>query len=93
MANSLSTPVPGQRVVSLDHRTIGIVRSVGTDFFVVRTKDDAVYLQREAIFTVVDTCVTLVCSGAQLANYLVVPAAGRSQGHGSAAMRAEIESP
>ncbi|MCK9517925.1 MAG: hypothetical protein M0R74_02690 [Dehalococcoidia bacterium] len=70
---SVTLPVVGQRVYSTSGRQLGVVAQVRPDCFHVAMEEDDVWLSREAIFTVQDGSVTLICEPERIVAYTVNP--------------------
>ena len=66
-------PAVGQRVHSTSGRQLGVVAQVRPDCFHMAMEDDDVWLTREAIFTVEDGYITLICEPERICAYTVNP--------------------
>jgi hypothetical protein len=70
---SVTLPVVGQRVFSTSGRQLGVVAQVRPDCFHLAMAEDDVWVSREAIFTVQDGSVTLICEPERIVAYTVSP--------------------
>ncbi len=72
-SESVTLPVVGQRVFSTSGRQLGVVAQVRPDCFHLAMEEDDVWISREAIFTVDDGSVTLICEPERIVAYTVSP--------------------
>lgn len=63
-------PVKGDSVYAMDHVLLGHVTATAEGRFEVTRDDIARWLRFDAVFTIDDTRVTLVCTAAGVGNYL-----------------------
>ena len=78
---SSTLPAIGQRVFSTAGRQMGVVVQVRPDCFHMAMDEDDVWISREAVFTVDDGHVTLICEPERLCAYTVVPVGRRTLAH------------
>lgn len=77
-AENSTLPSIGQRVLSTGGRQLGVVVQVRPDCFHLAMDDDDVWISRDAVFTVDDGHVTLICEHERLSAYTVIPVGRRT---------------
>lgn len=63
-------PVRDYRVVTMDHVVLGRVSATASGSFCVQSGDGNFWLRKDAVFTVEQRKVTLVCTSVHVAEYL-----------------------
>ncbi|MCC7363957.1 MAG: hypothetical protein IT303_06265 [Dehalococcoidia bacterium] len=73
-------PAIGERVAATSGRPIGVVIQVRPDCFHVAMPGNDAWLTRDAVFTIEEGVVTLVCEPERLCAYTVIPVGRRTSG-------------